>query len=412
MPDDHRERLDDLQDATRARARGLVTKAQEQGLGILVVSGLRTFSEQGRLFAQGRTVPGKVVTNAEPGESYHNFGLAFDFAVLEKGAVVWNPEHPHWKAFVRLGKRAGFEWGGDWRNFKDYPHLQLADAPSLASLRKQLPTGWHGQGEEFRTRNVLPLRRGHKDGRRRLVSRIQKRLGAPVDGEFGPVTEEAVRAWQASHDEAGRRVPRASALAVTGVVDELTWASALAKRLGTDWLSPGRIARAVKASTPDVVENWPLIESALDREGLDDAPTRVAAVATVVVEVGPRFAPINEFGDTAYFTRMYEGRKDLGNVRPGDGARYHGRGYIQLTGRANYRTYGEKLGLPLESEPDRALDPDVAARVLARYFKERGVSTSARQGDWEEVRRRVNGGLNGWPVFDTTVRSLLAASTG
>lgn len=408
---DHRERLDDLHDDLRSGAHDLLTQAQDRGLGILVVSGLRTFTEQGRLYAQGRTAPGKIVTNARPGESYHNFGLAFDFAVLEGGSVVWDPDHPHWKAFVRLGKKAGFEWGGDWRSLKDYPHLQLGGAPSLATLRDQLPTGWPGPRPEYRTRNILPLRSGHKDGRRRLVTRLQRRLRAPVDGEFGPVTEDAVRAWQGCRDENGRRVARHRSLPVTGVVDDVTWASVFALRGTSGWLAPGRIAKAVKASTPDVVENWPLIQEALDREGMDDPATRVAAVATVLVEVGPRFEPIKEFGSTAYFTRMYEGREDLGNVRRGDGARYHGRGYIQLTGRANYRTFGERLGLPLEAEPDRALDPDVAARVMATYFKERGVAMSARRGDWEDVRRRVNGGLNGWPVFEGAVKALLTASS-
>jgi predicted chitinase len=109
---------------------------------------------------------------------------------------------------------------------------------------------------------------------------------------------------------------------------------------------------------------------------------------------------------------MYEGRTDLGNVRPGDGARYHGRGYIQLTGRANYDTYGTKLGVPLEKHPDRALDPVVAARVLAEYFRSRDIEKSAKRGDWKEVRRKVNGGLNGWPTFERAVNALVAASNG
>jgi predicted chitinase len=96
---------------------------------------------------------------------------------------------------------------------------------------------------------------------------------------------------------------------------------------------------------------------------------------------------------------MYEWRSDLGNTQPGDGARYHGRGFIQLTGRANYRGYGELLGLPLEDDPDQALDPTVAARVLALYFKQRGIDACAANGDWVGVRRRVNGGLNGWARF-------------
>src|SRR5438034_4989813 len=107
---------------------------------------------------------------------------------------------------------------------------------------------------------------------------------------------------------------------------------------------------------------------------LENQPCMIAAIATHGTEV-PSFLPINEYGGNAYFTKMYEGRKDLGNTQPGDGARYHGRGYIQLTGRANYRAYGQKLGLPLEQNPDLALQPDVAARILAGYIKDRGIDT-------------------------------------
>ena len=113
---------------------------------------------------------------------------------------------------------------------------------------------------------------------------------------------------------------------------------------------------------------------------------QIAAAATVVTEVGRGFEPINEFGDDDYFTRMYEGRADLGNTRPGDGARYHGRGYIQLTGRANYRTFGKRIGVPLEEHPHLALAPSTAAQVLVDYFGERDVDDAARAGNWELVR--------------------------
>jgi predicted chitinase len=107
---------------------------------------------------------------------------------------------------------------------------------------------------------------------------------------------------------------------------------------------------------------------------------------------------------------MYEGRPDLGNTRPGDGARYHGRGYIQLTGRANYEAYSRRLHLPLEERPDMALRPDVGARVLVDYFEQRGIDDDAREARWREVRRKVNGGLNGWTTYRTLVTDLLRAS--
>lgn len=180
----------------------------------------------------------------------------------------------------------------------------------------------------------------------------------------------------------------------------------------TSWLPPREIAEAVGAPTSDVAEHWPVVDEALREEGMNDDRTRIAAVATIVTEVGTGFRPIREHGGPGYYTQMYEGRSDLGNTRPGDGARYHGRGYIQLTGRANYRSYGDRLGVALERRPGLALRPAVGARVLARYFKERGIDDHARRGQWRDVRLEVNGGLNGWTAYERTVSSLLRASRG
>jgi predicted chitinase len=168
--------------------------------------------------------------------------------------------------------------------------------------------------------------------------------------------------------------------------------------------APG-IARAMNCSPANVKHHWPAIRAACVENGLTDRESVVAVLATIGTEVAS-FEPINEFGGTKYFTRHYEGRTDLGNTQPGDGARYHGRGFIQLTGRANYRSYGQKLGLPLEEQPERALEPDIAARILARYFKDRGIAADARRSDWKTVRRKVNGGLNGWDRFNSLVGRL------
>ncbi len=175
-------------------------------------------------------------------------------------------------------------------------------------------------------------------------------------------------------------------------------------------LKDQQIASIIGATQADVAANWPLVEGALESRGLRHPDVMIAAIATVGVETAGTFRPIDEYGDKAYFTRMYEGRADLGNTRKGDGARYHGRGYIQLTGRSNYREYGKKLGFPLEQKPDLAKTPEVAAAVLADYFKVRAVDQSAREEDWEMVRRKVNGGLNGWERFRDLVRKLETAT--
>ncbi len=129
-----------------------------------------------------------------------------------------------------------------------------------------------------------------------------------------------------------------------------------------------------------------------------DRKTQIATIATVATEVGS-FKPVNEAGGLTYYTKNYEGRKDLGNTEPGDGAKYHGRGFIQLTGRANYRKYGQMLDVPLEDDPETALDAEISARVLALYFRTRSIPSHADRDNWKAVRKQVNGGLNGWTKF-------------
>ncbi|MFP5502161.1 MAG: glycoside hydrolase family 19 protein [Candidatus Sericytochromatia bacterium] len=166
-------------------------------------------------------------------------------------------------------------------------------------------------------------------------------------------------------------------------------------------LSPEQIAAKLDMPVANVRKYWPYVSAALAKAGIHNRKAIVAVLATIKVETG-RFEPIPEYASG----RAYEGRKDLGNTRPGDGVRYKGRGFIQLTGRANYRSYGAKLGVDLERNPDLALDPKVSAEVLVRYFVDRGLVEKAARGDWEGVRRGVNGGTNGLSAFLSAVRSL------
>lgn len=110
-----------------------------QNVDIEVVQGLRTYAEQDALFAQGRTRPGKRVTNARGGQSNHNFGLAVDVAPAKRGKIDWDDEEG-FDAIGREGKRLGLEWGGDWRTFIDRPHLQLP-SPPISELRRRYDKG-------------------------------------------------------------------------------------------------------------------------------------------------------------------------------------------------------------------------------------------------------------------------------
>ncbi len=105
----------------------------------------------------------------------------------------------------------------------------------------------------------------------------------------------------------------------------------------------------------------------------------------------------------------YEGRRDLGNIHPGDGVRYKGRGPIQLTGRSNYRAAGRALGLPLESKPKMAAQPSVGFRTAAWFWTSRGLNRYADQGNFREVTRRINGGFNGLSDRLAYYRRALAA---
>src|SRR5690606_21975816 len=108
----------------------------------------------------------------------------------------------------------------------------------------------------------------------------------------------------------------------------------------------------------------------------------------------------HESGELRYFEEIasgeaYEGRKDLGNIHPGDGKRYKGRGPIQLTGRTNYRAAGKALGFDLENDPDLAKDPSIAFRIATWFWTTRGLNAIADTGNFELVTLKINGGLNG-----------------
>lgn len=137
------------------------------------------------------------------------------------------------------------------------------------------------------------------------------------------------------------------------------------------------------------------IQKALGDIGILTPFTLVGALATVRIEVGKAFKPIEEYASGS----AYEGRRDLGNYIPGDGTKYKGRGFIQLTGRANYETFGKKIEVDFTCHPELALDLNNSAKILALYFKERGVNLACEAKDWVKVRKLVNGGSMGLTDF-------------
>jgi peptidoglycan L-alanyl-D-glutamate endopeptidase CwlK len=107
----------------RPYARALVQRAADLGITIKVISGTRTYEKQNELYAQGRTKPGKKVTNAKGGQSNHNFGIAFDVGVFKGKKYL--EESPDYKKVGHLGVELGLDWGGNWKSIQDEPHFDL-----------------------------------------------------------------------------------------------------------------------------------------------------------------------------------------------------------------------------------------------------------------------------------------------
>ncbi|MFD5020007.1 M15 family metallopeptidase [Paenibacillus sp. NPDC058367] len=137
-------RLIGLHPIVLSAATALIERCYTLGVPIIITQGLRTIAEQDALYAQGRTKPGSIVTNAKGGYSYHNYGLAIDFALLlpDGKTVSWDMKRDgdgdkvtDWQEVVQEAKKLGFEWGGDWTTFKDYPHFQMTFGLTLTQLR-------------------------------------------------------------------------------------------------------------------------------------------------------------------------------------------------------------------------------------------------------------------------------------
>ncbi|MFA5025444.1 MAG: glycoside hydrolase family 19 protein [Candidatus Shapirobacteria bacterium] len=159
---------------------------------------------------------------------------------------------------------------------------------------------------------------------------------------------------------------------------------------------------------PAIEANLPYVLDSLDRFGLNDKEMILMALSTIRAET-ESFYPISEYR-SKYNTSpnadhpydKYDYRKDLGNQGPPDGDTYKGRGYIQLTGRYNYESIGEQLGVDLVNDPDLANDPGIAADILAIFLlsHETKIRGALAEGDLTLARKAVNGGSHGLEVFE------------
>lgn len=130
--------LDDLLPIVKEKALEHIRLCNAAGVDILITSTYRDAESQDALYAQGRTTPGKKVTNAKAGFSWHNWKCAYDVVPLRNGKPVWGTtgiDLELWRVVGKCGKEAGLEWAGDWKTFKEFPHFQYTGGLTLADLR-------------------------------------------------------------------------------------------------------------------------------------------------------------------------------------------------------------------------------------------------------------------------------------
>ena len=147
-----------LHPAVRAEVKKLIEQAElgfPPSMAIRIVQGLRTIAEQDALYAQGRTKPGAIVTKAKGGSSFHNYGLAIDFAILTDtdgngtyNDLSWDIKRDNdkdgvadWLEVVKIFEAAGWTWGGKWASLKDYPHLQKTFGYTWQQLFEKVKRG-------------------------------------------------------------------------------------------------------------------------------------------------------------------------------------------------------------------------------------------------------------------------------
>lgn len=213
------------------------------------------------------------------------------------------------------------------------------------------------------------------------VKKVQEKLGLKADGSFGPVTESKVKEWQSSNG-----------LVADGIIGPSSWQKMFPsatqptqpsnQKLNLEKLK-GSIPDSVIAQIPETAAKFNITTN-----------LRLAHFLAQCAHESGNFKFVVEIASG----KAYEGRKDLGNTQPGDGVRFKGRGYIQLTGRANYAQFSKFCGEDCVANPDLVATkfPMMSA---AYFFNVNKLWTICDRGATEQVvtqvTRRVNGGTNG-----------------
>ena len=241
------------------------------------------------------------------------------------------------------------------------------------------------------------------------VAKLQERLKQVgfnpdrTDGTFDAATKAAVIAFQKSEGLLADGLAGPRTQGALGLIADPSLPSAI----------PGVTVAVVSQMFPhtpagNISANLPFVLNGLVDKQLGDKPMVLMALATIRAET-ESFRPISE-GKSQFNTSpnghpfdLYDNRRDLGNQGRPDGDRFKGRGFIQLTGRFNYQKHGAAIGLgtQLVDNPDLANDPDIAAKLLASFLKdkERAIKEALLDNDLRLARRLVNGGSHGLDRF-------------
>ena len=218
-----------------------------------------------------------------------------------------------------------------------------------------------------------------------------------ADGQFGSGTDTAVRAFQSS-----------VGLTADGQAGANTFAALQAANVTSNVTADLVIPLFPGAPRANVQFQLPSVLKALAGSGLADKQMVLMALGTIRAETAG-FAPIDEFpspfntppGGPEF--SLYDHNSQLGNLGPPDGANFRGRGFVQLTGRANYTQFSQALGLgtQLVDDPEMASDPALAAQLLAAFLKDREqrIRAALAANDLATARKLVNGGSHGLADF-------------
>ncbi len=337
-------------------------------------------------------------------------------------------------------KKTVFEWGGTWNGVKDAMHFEIDLSPSQlakgidpASLPYMAPPSpvngqssarlhyvnardglglYNGPGAEFDVLEMLPYGTPLFEidwvGQWKMVSREDDPvvdgfvLGALLSPGMPPKPDEA-----GAEPETETEPQEEQQEVGSSDLEHVTWKD---------------VAPVFHLSArQNVKTHWPQVKSGLKEYDLFDPEMLAMALATIKAETAS-FRPISE-GISKYNTLhspfdLYDAGtakgKELGNTKKGDGPRYKGRGFVQLTGRYNYTHQGLRIGEPLPSDPGLANDPVVAGRLLAAFLKSHEASIRAAlilnsEAGLKQARRLVNGGSHGFTRFKEAYQASRAA---